>query len=264
MRRPTSALALAAAAAVLLVAPATAKGPLAVEICGASDCRVFRWSMQERRHDALVRTVMNLDQGFSFAPAPSGAAYYEIRVRAEWIERDRPYVYAPRQRLVAVGANWLRPRPDEAATVARAARGMRPWPAPRLAAVRVAGREADDPQAYAALLAALPPGDPPPPSARAVEISLAGDRVTPWSDPARPIRFFPGHDVVRRAGEWRRVPPALARTIAADGGLVPDERVRPRGGTASSGDIAAPLAVLAAAALFVLTLGRRRSRAQAT
>jgi hypothetical protein len=45
---------LLAMVALAVTSPAAAKGPIALEICGASECRDFRWTPASRTHEALV------------------------------------------------------------------------------------------------------------------------------------------------------------------------------------------------------------------
>ncbi len=81
-----AALVLTAAAATLSLAPpAAAKGPIELEICGASECRTFR----DRTHWRLVTGVLEVYGAFSFARTSEPARYYELRITgpgiAEWL-----------------------------------------------------------------------------------------------------------------------------------------------------------------------------------
>ena len=221
MRR-RAAISLVTLAALALAPAAAAKEPVTLEICGESACTKF----PERRHERLVRGVFAVVDTFAFAPPPTPAAYYELGFKEKWV-RDwlgtEPMLFVPSRGAMYVGGEWRQVRPPVARRLDAATRRLAPWPRPRVTAVVVDGRRAPDPAPYEALLRALPAIDFGW-SPRRVPIVLRSHRVTPWTDPARPIDYYPEDRAIHREGEWLRVPGDLARVIERDAGLVRHRR----------------------------------------
>lgn len=253
--------ALAVFAAVALAPTAAAKGPVALQVCGATGCKTIRDDFSGGGPNrGPISGILNSDM-LDFAASPPPAAYYRVELKADWIERD-PAFYVPAAGVLRVGSNWLA-LPDRVAASMRAVtRRLAPWPPPALTRVLVNGRPVPDPAPYAALLGSLPEADKLPTAARYLTIVLRADRPSPWTS-VRPLEYFPRSDLLHRYVEWLEVPAAIARRIERDAGLIQPPQV-----TTSSGrkDVAAALAVVGAVSVLglALTLSRRRSRALAS
>jgi hypothetical protein len=236
-----------AAAGMLALAPsAAAKGPATLEICGADTCRTFKADPERgSRNLELVFSALNV--GFDsteYVPAPAPAPFYTLEVSAEGLDEGEPRTYVPSVGVTSVQMSWVRLNPSLARRYARATAGLAPAPAPAIHAARVGGVRVDDAGPYARLLGELSPAAPPADPQPHVNIILGPDRVTPWADPARALRFFPKDDLLHRGGgDWVRVPPELAAVIERDGGLQ---------GTDTGGPPVAPLAAAGALALALL------------
>ena len=249
--------ALAAGVSLVLAPAAAAKGPATLEICGATECRTFRADPSRGgRNAVLVFSVLNeaLDST-RFRPAPPPSPYFTLQVDAEGLDAPEPRTYVPASELMSQGSSWIAAQPDIAAALKRATTDLEPAPPPPIRSATVAGLRVDDPALYARLLGAFPAADPPADRSSAVEIALRGDRVTPWTDPDRPLRYLAATDLLQRGPDWVRVPPALAADVERDLASVGTDA---RG--ASAGAVA--IAVLLGLALLLVawrTIGRRRS-----
>jgi hypothetical protein len=119
--------------------------------------------------------------------------------------------------------------------------------------VTIAGRTAEDPAAYEALLGDLDPASPAPPDARSVEIVLRD------AEGADRVEYFPLEEVMLRGGDWFHVPGELANRI--------EEELEER---AAEDQAAWPAYVTlflllgGAGMLIWFKWGRRRSQAPAT
>jgi hypothetical protein len=258
-----AALVVTAVAATLALAPtAGAKGPISVEICGASDCRTFH----DRTHWRLVTGVLDVYGSFSFARASEPARYYELRIKGpgveEWLGEDRTIYFVPSRGVVRSSSTWFRPGAALLRSLRAAVRRLRPWPRPAPTRVTVNARTAE-PAAYEALLGVLPGAEPAPELGDPVEIRFFFERATAWTSSRRPIQFFPTQNVIHRDIEWFRPPSELARRIERDAGLAPRRAAPPPNGSAGptllAAAVAATLAALGAAAVAL----RRARRPQA-
>jgi hypothetical protein len=155
------------------------------------------------------------------------------------------------------GAGWVALEAPVRAALRTLARGIEPVPAPALARVLVAGREARDPARYLALLGDLPRARwPELPGAR-VEIELRFEPRGPWDETR--LTYYPDHGLLQRGDELVALPSGLRSLIAADAGLEP----RPASASPahSRGTWPAIVGSVVAALLLgvvVLTLGRLR------
>jgi hypothetical protein len=130
MRRPTVAV-LALAAVLAAPAPASAKGPVALSVCGGNGChRVDR---------AAVRDTVD---AYATATVPRQAEpFFTIRAKARVSSGRVVEVFAldwlPHAGLTRPYGErtWTRPAPRLAAALGRAARGLRPHPAAELGSV---------------------------------------------------------------------------------------------------------------------------------
>ncbi len=210
---------LAVAATVLLLAPAAgAKGSASLEICGADGCRSIHAAGDRPGANAkLVFGVLDeATASTSYTHAPAPAPFYTLEVRAEGLDLREPQTYVPRRSALSQGTSWVAVRPTLARSLERATAGLTPTPAPTVRRATVAGVAVADPTPYARLLELPPTRARPAPQSPYVEIALRGDRVSPWTDPRRPLRFFVHDELVQNGPDWRHVPPDLAATVARD------------------------------------------------
>jgi hypothetical protein len=216
-------IATAVFAALALPSLAAAKGPVALEVCGASSCETFRWTQRaDDPHADLVLGVLNHDV-LEFASAPKPAPYYGLELQADWLENvvmERKLFYVPTASVLRAGTNWLEVDEELDAALQAATQRLAPWPRPTLTRVLVNGRRAPIPQAYEALLGELPPGQAAPTLGRQIEIVLRADRASPWTSVPRPLDYYPRVNLLHRYVEWFKVPPALAAVIERDAGIV--------------------------------------------
>jgi hypothetical protein len=217
--------------------------PASVGLCGPSAC-VHLSGRAVRR--ALART-----EGGAVAPAPALAPYFRVTTR--------PYLYGltgylvPSQGVVVLGTGTYR-------LGARALRRARSRLAavapyrPRVTRVWVGRRAAADPSIYAAILRR--PSIRPPSAIwrrRSMSIGMMLADAGPWAAWGS-VRYFPAGRLMHVPdGDWVRVTPAQAATIAADA-----RSTRPSGGRPGS---ALPIAIgLGACALAAVAIGRRPRR----
>jgi hypothetical protein len=254
-----AALVVIVVAAVLALAPtAWAKGPIDLEICGASDCRTFH----DRTHWRLVTGVLDLYGAFSFARTAEPAPYYELRIEGpgmeEWLGEDRAMYFVPSRGVVRTPSTWIKPRPALLRSLRAAVRGLRPWPRPELTRVTVNGRSADA-ASYEFLLGYLPVAEPAPELGDPVEIRVFFERMTAWTTARRSIQYFPTQRILHRDTEWFGLPGDAARRLEADAGLVPPP-ARPRAGGSDGATLLAAAVAATLAALAAAAVGLRRAR----
>jgi hypothetical protein len=257
-----AALALATAA-LTAASPAAAKGPVDVTICGATECVEIHAGEDGRTQgSALAYGLLDVGSSPDFVAAPPAQPWYSVELDADWFGRNATMPYA--DGLLGVGNSWVRPRLPVAMSLKRFTRELEPRPPVEIRAATVDGEPVADPGAYDALLGELPIGVPPDRLGRAVVIRLTPDVVTQWADPERSLAYFPPQRLLRRGPDWVRVPDAVAATIESDAGLVSKQPAAPSAASGfPAGDVAAALAVLAAAVGLVL-VSRRRRQSRAT
>jgi hypothetical protein len=260
--RPLATL-LVLAAALLAAGPAAAKGVVDVEVCGASECATIHAGEARAEGSALAYGLLDVGTSVRFARTPPAQPWYSVTVEADWFGDPRTMTYA--DGLLGVDNHWIDPNSPVATWLKRLTRDLAPKPTVTVVQATVNGRAASDPAAYGALLGDLPLADPPDRLGRSTVIRLTPDAATSWADPDRPLGYFAPQRLLKRGPEWLRVPDDLAAAIAADAGLAPAPTTAPtsRAGF-PAGDVAAVLSVLAAVAVALLAVSRRRRRSPAT
>jgi hypothetical protein len=249
------------AAALATGAPAAAKGPVDVKICGATECVTIHAGEEPVQGSALAYGLLDVGSSADFVPAPPAQPWYSVELDADWFGREGTMPYT--EGLLGIGNSWVRPALPVAMSLKRFTRDLEPRPAVTIRSATVNGKPVADPSAYDALLADLPIGDPPERLGRAVVIRLTPDVVTQWADPERSFAYFPPQRLLRRGPEWHTVPEDVAATIEADAGLA-KPAPPPSASGFPAGDLAAVLATLAVVALAVAIVSRRRTRSRAT
>ena len=126
----------------------------------------------------------------------------------------------------------------------RVSAGARPFPAPRITRVEIAGRAVRDPGSYARLFRLRTPTHDYPQNPDWKPIRLVTANPSPWSTHAATLEYSPSTNVLWRGSEFVAVPPTLASRLKARKSL---------GGaaTASSFPWAAFLGGIGAAAVVV-------------
>lgn len=239
-----------------LPAAADAKGLSAVSVCGAGDCREVRG--HERLMALMSSGVMEGTPSLA-ASRPRPAPFYRVRVEMSAPERSHSWTsaFVPSSglwRAEEQGGRWVELPPAGAAALRRVARGLRPFPAPRITAARVGGRPAGDPASYARLFATGEDVGRASPGPRDwVPIALRGDRPNPWTG-AR-VRFSPSRNELARDGVVLRLPRTVAQEVERDAGLASGDGSR--GATGTWLAIGAALSGLAALALLLHRRGER-------
>ena len=251
------------AATLVTAAPAAAKGPVDVKICGATECVRIHAGEGPAQGSALAYGLLDVGSSVDFVDAPPAQPWYSVDYDAGWFRQKGTISYA--DGLLGIGNNWVRPTLPVAMSLERFTRDLEPRQAVTIRAATVNGKPVAYPSAYDALLGDLPVGAPPDRLGRAVVIRLTPDVVTPWADPERSFAYFPPQRLLRRGPEWRAVPEDVAATIEADAGLAKPSA--PGAASASgfpAGNLAAVLAALAVVGLGVVVVSRRRTRSRAT
>jgi hypothetical protein len=139
--------------------------------------------------------------------------------------------------------------------LARVTAGVRPYSAPRITRVEIAGKVARDPASYAKLFRLSRPTDDYPDNPDWKTIRLVTARLSPWSTHAATLEYSPSTDVLWRGSEFIKVPTALAARLEARKSLAGVATASSFPWAAFLGGIGAA-AVVAPAAFFV-----RRRRA---
>jgi hypothetical protein len=215
----TRALVAAGLAAAALAAPAAAKGPVDVVICGAAECREFRWAPHETEtSDAnadLAIELVNLGQSFAFAETPELAPFYRVQLEVPGMT-FAPLTIVPSARVAARSASWVRLNGRTLATFRRVASGIEPFPAPEIDRATVNGRPVDSPASYEAVFETLDEASAPPAGTPHAEIRFRASDPNPWTDGRGPVTYYPTADTLRRSGEWVRASPELVKLIEDD------------------------------------------------
>jgi hypothetical protein len=206
-------------AALLLSSPAGAKGRVDTDICGTSGCKTFTWAPDRwEKGEVIAIGLLNTDS-MEFAPSPPPGPYYRLELKAEWLENATLF-YVPATNTLRAGSNWLLVDKKLSAALNAAARGLEPFPRPKLTRVLVNGRPAPNPAAYEALLGALPQGNVLPDLGRRIEIVVRSSRPSPWTSAPRPLEYFPRFNLLHRQVEWFSISPPLAEQIEDDARIV--------------------------------------------
>ncbi|MGH2995008.1 MAG: hypothetical protein ACRDON_05670 [Gaiellaceae bacterium] len=213
--------ALVVAFGLALAAPAAAKGPVTIEVCGMDGCAI---AGKEQAHS--TSTLLNWVE-LELTQMPPPGPYYEIRRRAGWLEDEVPIFYIPSADVLRLASNWLVLDERTATRLRVAARGLEPWPWTGVQEASVGGRKAQNPLLYEALLRPLPATESPPYDADRMPVIMLSrvkrseHQLTPWTNRSLIVDWLPAHGVVYRDGEWLRIPGWLDETLRRDAGLNP-------------------------------------------
>ncbi len=246
--------------ALAAAAPALAKEPSMARLCGASGCATT--------HDSRTLTTL-LSQDGTSPPAPPPAAFYRMTVtidappdvgsaaRSEW-------TYVPSANLVfrtgIFGGGmdtWLKPGAAATALLQRTVRGIKPYDVPVPTKATVGNREVKDPASYLRLLSQQSVGRRIPSAGDWQEIHFYG-AASPWTDGSLALAFSAKDGLLLRGGEVVTLPASMAARIADGSSLGGADEAFPW--PLLTGAATLLLALVAAAALALLRLGRRLPR----
>lgn len=247
----------AVAVGLALAAPAAAKDPVTIEVCGMNGC-----GTAGTEQAPATSTLLNWVD-LELAQMPPPGPYYEVRRRAGWLEDEVPIFYVPSAEVLRFASNWLRLDERTAARLRTAARGLEPWQWTGVSEASVGAKKARNPLLYEALLRPLPPSESPPYDAERLSVVMhswvkrAEHQLTPWTNRSLIVDWLPGYSVVYRDGEWFRIPGWLDETLRRDAGLSPTlsrETVEPEAAVSAklvAGAVLAVAFVLAGSLLAV-------------
>jgi hypothetical protein len=229
-------------ALLLVPGAAQAKWTGDLRMCGANGCRTIDRHLEHDSWPLLASLTTWPSDAGAAAPGP----FYRLTIvpldergRPNLSAQSEPIFLVPKQHLARNsdgrgGVFWVRlariPEP-----LAKAARALRPFPAPRVTRALVGSRVVDDPHSYLRLLR-LPspraliadPAGPRPgvePTTGAIvsywervrrvfmPIRLESRRETPWSDFNASLWVGRRLDLIMRDGEIVRIPHALAERV---------------------------------------------------
>ena len=249
----------AALAFALLATSAAAKERIkSARVCGASECV----TVTDRKKANLL---VSFDAPAS--PPPASPFYtVELAMGAEGEIRSTFY-YVP-SGGVARPANepgqagpslrlWSTVRPKAAALFREVARGLDPFPRPRLSSVQIGSKTVVDGADSYLRLFELPDtsGTGGLPLAYSAWIDLRTAQPTPWTDSAHDLSFSPNGGLLARGGQPVRIPEELLADMRAGRPLGTDDD----GAVFAWPALVATLAAALAAAV-ALTFFRRRAR----
>jgi hypothetical protein len=260
MRRPLLVIPLVAAL-LAGAAPAGAKElVLGASVCGPAGCRpLVPPAVLPRLGAALMQGVA----GTAPQDPPPLGAFYRVRTRPG--TGDGPLFVLPDGRLARMGMYWFRLPAPVARAIRAATDGLPPF-RPAHPRAWIGARRVADPRPEVALLTLTAPATHhfDLGTLRQLDIRVAFDRATPWTDgPQFPmLAYLPRAHVVLRDGlRWMAVPAPLARRIAADAGQAPaGTGAGSSAGWRTPALIAAVAAALGGAALLARRRGGLRGR----
>jgi hypothetical protein len=193
-------------AVALAAAPASfAKGTL--QVCGESGCAAL---------GAETETPTWLGGGSPAAVAsPAPAPYFVLRFGdvggtvAYWIPSA-----SIMRRFQGGPAVWTASGPDEQAALLRLTEGLQPYAAPIRAAAAVEGKSVRRGETYLRLYRIGTPVASPPRSANWIGIWLHGG-TSPWTDGMSVFWVSKQGNLLKRDGQFLRIPPEIANRIRA-------------------------------------------------
>jgi hypothetical protein len=190
----------------------SAKGPAAVEVCGADACTTVR--------DAAMTHQMAWIGGSGVrSPAPS--AYYTVRfVPEEGPRESHPRYYVPsagamRRLDERRRAQWEPVNQTARDAYARATAGLEPFPRPELTAARVGSRVVrGEASSYLRLYTVGMQFRGPMKRSKWLPIVLESAEPSPWTDGASRLAYAPAQRLLRRDGGVFKLSRTLARALA--------------------------------------------------
>jgi hypothetical protein len=246
--RKTIPLTFLALAAFLCAGTAQAKELSSFRVCGAAGCR-------ETRDPALLRQLIHaveLQGEPVSARTPSPAPFLRLEFHAKGDDGTTAswsQYYVPSLRRLAIETDpdawtWVRAG-DLENILGRVTGGVRPFAAPRITRVEIAGKVARNPASYIRLFRLHTDTADYPQDGDWRSIRVVTALPSPWSTRAATLEYSPSTDVLWRGSEFVKVPSRLASRLEARESLA--------GATTSSFPWAAFLGGIGAAAVVVPT-----------
>jgi hypothetical protein len=245
----------AAAAVICLVVPAgaAAKELSSATICGESGCRTI-----DRPNELLAGGGDGIPE-----PAPAASPYYAVRLTTTHEGREEAWTifYVPGPAMLGFrserdAAQFEQLEGPVVAAWRAAARGVDPFPAPRITSAAVDGEPVADPQSYLSLYGRTDEGAAYPAEPDFVPIVLHAARPSPWTD-LRYVMFSPSAGAVELGTRIVKLPEDTTAAIVARESLDDPSSSRGFAWPAVSFGLASALVLTLAAAL----LARRSRRA---
>jgi hypothetical protein len=189
----------------------SAKGPAAVQICGADACTTVR--------DAAMTHQMAWIGG-SGVRSPAASAYYTVRfVAGEGAQKSQALYYVPSagamRRLDQRGAaRWEPVNQTARDAYGLATAGLEPFAPPELTAARVGSRVVrGDASSYLRLYAAGTRFRGLVKPSKWLSIVLESAQPSPWTDGTSGLAYSPGLRLLRRDGGVFKLSRPLARRL---------------------------------------------------
>jgi hypothetical protein len=244
-------------AALVFPAAAGAKEFRSVTLCGASGC-----ATDSSPSDVGPLGVAFMDNLMPTTSAPRPQAYYRVEIdvagSGSWTQWYVPGVQILSNRDENAVPVWWDVRFERGDVLRKLALQVKPFPAPTIAKVVVAGRRAARPNAYVPLLGGLRVVSGPSGNGGWIELFVTPSGRSPWLESTTSVRFRSASSVAILY-DAVRVPKDLANRIRADAGL-PTVRSSAGIGPVKWGALLLPIPILLALGLL---WARRRGRPSA-
>jgi len=203
-------LVLVTLAALFWVAPASAKELLGAQLCGPAGCATDRGTMLREGPNGPF-------SGELATPAAPGSWYRGYLLfgdQGKVIGKALFYYVPAAHQVVQPGRNgqtttWVMARRDLSALLERLADQVKPYPVPRMTAVRVDAKPVKDPQSYLRLWTLDQKANGYPDGLGSHQVIFYSDPASPWSD-GNYIVAYPGSKLLLRDGQVVALPKSLA------------------------------------------------------
>jgi len=215
-------------AALVFPAAAGAKEFRSITLCGASGC-----ATDSSPPDVAPLGVAFMDNLMRTTSTPRPQPYYRAQIDVGghdlWTQWYVPGGQILSNRDEGGAPVWWDVRFQRGDVLRKLALQVKPFPAPRLSKVIVAGRRSQHPNANLPLLGGLPVTTAPSSNRGWIELFVTPAGRSPWLEDTTSVQFRSASSVAFLY-ENMRVPKGLANTIRADAGL---PTVRSSGGIGS-------------------------------
>jgi hypothetical protein len=213
-------VALVASGALAAAGAAQAKEIVSLKLCGTTGCN----TVTDR--DTLRGWEAEGDPAQVWQPMP--AAFYTVAIafgddKGNVIHSDTAY-WLPSSNLMRFQGQkydpWWRLFPSQKALFVKIASGLEPF-VPRLARVRVKGKNVTDPDSYLRLFGPLRDAVVPYHVKRWVRIRMLAAEPNPWISHRVLMKYAPRIRLLVRPDGYYRVPKRLARKVMRRASLAP-------------------------------------------
>jgi hypothetical protein len=203
-------LVLVTLAALFWVAPASAKELLGAQLCGPAGCATERGtSLREGPNGPFSGELAQ-----PAAPSSWYRGYLLAGDQGKVIGKMLFYYVPSAHQVVQPGrygqtTTWLRAKPDLAAMLERLSDKVKPYPVPRMTAVRVDSKPVADPQSYLRLWTLDKKASGYPDGLGSHTVIFYSEPASPWSD-GNYVVAYPKAKLLLRDGNVVALPKALA------------------------------------------------------